>query len=203
MPGWSTPSGVQVKPYFSASALAPEVIGFFLPQRLKPKVKLGMDAPLKRCSTRLAGVALIPLAIAGAAAAVPWLFAHFPSLALALERGFSLVCHQQPERSFFLFGGSVAVCARCLGIYLGAAVGLLIRVQRQVAMQLLIATVAVNAADWFAEFAGLHGNWMLMRFVLGIVLGTAVGMLVAASANGAVPAPVTSRRSESVRRERT
>jgi hypothetical protein len=68
-----------------------------------------------------------------------------------------------------------------LGIYLGAAVGLLMCVPRRVAMQLLMVTVTVNAIDWFAELAGLHGNWMLVRFALGVALGTAAAMVVAAS----------------------
>ena len=35
----------------------------------------------------------------------------------------SLVCHQIPERSFHLGGSQLAVCARCVGIYAGAAGG--------------------------------------------------------------------------------
>src|SRR5215469_12736664 len=125
--------------------------------------------------------AIAPAALGLVAIATPFFLHAIPMLGFALQRGFALVCHQQPERSFFLFGGSVAVCARCLGIYLGAAVGLLIRLQRRIAMQLLVAAVAVNAADWFIEIAGLHGNWMLVRFVLGIVLGAATAMVVVAT----------------------
>ena len=33
----------------------------------------------------------------------------------------SAICHQQPERSFEAFGAQIPVCARCLGIYVGAA----------------------------------------------------------------------------------
>jgi uncharacterized membrane protein len=33
----------------------------------------------------------------------------------------SLVCHQLPSRSFFLWGRQMPVCARCVGIYGGAA----------------------------------------------------------------------------------
>ncbi len=88
------------------------------------------------------------------------------------------MCHQQPERSFVLFGGTVAVCARCLGIYLGAAVGLLVRVSRRVAWGWLVAAVAGTLVDWFGELAGMHGNWMFVRFALGVALGTAGAMLV-------------------------
>jgi uncharacterized membrane protein len=35
----------------------------------------------------------------------------------------SVVCHQIPERSFHLSGFQLPVCARCLGLYAGAAIG--------------------------------------------------------------------------------
>src|SRR5215213_1015014 len=34
----------------------------------------------------------------------------------------SLVCHQQAVRSFHLWGAQVPVCARCAGLYAGAAI---------------------------------------------------------------------------------
>lgn len=37
----------------------------------------------------------------------------------------SLICHQQPERSFFLGGEQLPVCARCTGLYLSGAAGFL------------------------------------------------------------------------------
>jgi uncharacterized membrane protein len=132
-------------------------------------------------SLRWSWWAVVPLALAITACAVPWLLWHSPELGLALQRGFALVCHQRPERSFLLFGGSVAVCARCLGIYIGAAMGLTVRVSRRVAWRWLMAAFAVNAMDWFAEIAGIHGNWTGTRFVMGIALGMAGAMLVAAT----------------------
>ena len=101
------------------------------------------------------------------AVATPFLLHSIPMLGFALQRGFALVCHQQAERSFFLFGGSIAVCARCLGIYFGAATGLLVRLPYRIAKRLLIVAATINVVDWVAELSGLHGNWMLARFALG------------------------------------
>jgi uncharacterized membrane protein len=125
--------------------------------------------------------AVVPATFAAAAVAVAWLLVHSPAFGLALQYGFSLVCHQRGERSFLMLGGSVAVCARCLGIYLGAALGTLLRVPRELAWRLLLGAATTNALDWSAELAGLHGNWMLARFALGLTLGAAAAMLVTAS----------------------
>src|SRR6266850_4461634 len=43
--------------------------------------------------------------------------------AVPIYRGFSRVCHQLSERSFFVEGHPLAVCARCWGLYLGFAIG--------------------------------------------------------------------------------
>ncbi|MGH9601811.1 MAG: hypothetical protein ACRD24_05425, partial [Terriglobales bacterium] len=45
------------------------------------------------------------------------------------------------------------------------------------------ATVLVSALDYLAESAGLHGDWPLVRFVLGGILGASIGALVMSSAN--------------------
>jgi len=37
----------------------------------------------------------------------------------------SVICHQLPERSFHLWSHPMAVCARCTGIYAGAAVAVI------------------------------------------------------------------------------
>ena len=140
-----------------------------------------MDREADKPATPSIWLAVIPSTLAFAACAAPWMWARQPAFAFALQRGFSLVCHQHADRSFFLFGGSVAVCARCLGIYIGAAAGLLVRLPRQVAKQLFFYAVALNAIDWLAEFFGVHGNWMALRFGFGFALGMAAMMLVAAS----------------------
>ena len=39
----------------------------------------------------------------------------------AVYEAFSHVCHQIPERSFYIAGYPLAVCARCTGLYVGFA----------------------------------------------------------------------------------
>lgn len=41
----------------------------------------------------------------------------------ALYAAGALICHQLPDRSFHLQGSQLPVCARCLGLYGGAAMG--------------------------------------------------------------------------------
>jgi uncharacterized membrane protein len=147
-------------------------------------------------------LAIVPAMFALVAIAVPWLMVRTPEIAFALQRGFAMVCHQQSDRSFVLFGGTIAVCARCLGIYLGGTPGLLVQLPRGVAMRFLIVAVALNSVDWLAEFAGLHGNWMFVRFALGVGLGAAGAMVVSASIPES-PAAKASRRSTPARHVRT
>ena len=45
------------------------------------------------------------------------------SLATLLYAAGSFICHQRPERSFHIDAAQLPVCARCLGIYAGAAIG--------------------------------------------------------------------------------
>lgn len=115
-----------------------------------------------------------------AAVAPPWLTAHgFFAAGQLLRSGFSAVCHQQPQRSFVLFGSAAAVCARCLGIYAGAAAGAFVRLGRSAALRLFAIVTVANVCDVAAQAAGVYGNLPLMRFGLGALLGTAAAALLA------------------------
>ena len=136
----------------------------------------------ERRDLRLALAPLLPLALALAAVSASFLVTHrLPALGFALSRAFALICHQRPERSFWIFGTQVAVCARCFGVYLGVAIGLMFRTSRRVALRLLAAAAVFNLADAVAELSGLHGNWLVFRFALGILLGAAAGTLISAA----------------------
>jgi uncharacterized membrane protein len=69
----------------------------------------------------------------------------------------SRVCHQRPERSFHLAGVAWPVCARCSGLYLGAAAGGWLGLAawapraRRHARWMLVVAAAPTAATWLAE----------------------------------------------------
>ena len=78
--------------------------------------------PVTGAAAALAGAA------AGWAVAIPMVPAAasvWPTGAAVLYAVGALVCHQLPERSFHADGHQWLVCARCSGLYLGAAVGAL------------------------------------------------------------------------------
>src|SRR5579864_3681190 len=62
----------------------------------------------------------LPLAAYAASRPAPPVPAYL--LALVVYGVGGVVCHQLPERSFYLWGRQLPVCARCAGIYAGAAI---------------------------------------------------------------------------------
>ena len=113
------------------------------------------------------------------------------ALAIATYAIGSLVCHQRPERSFYLFGVPMPVCARCAGIYVGAAsvsvVMALVRARRLTAAEgfgwantLLVASATPIAITLLYEWTtGITpANWI--RAASGLSLGGAVAWIVCA-----------------------
>ena len=103
----------------------------------------------------------------------------------------SLVCHQRPERSFHLWGAQLAVCARCAGIYLGAAVAALAAVSLRVASdrdpvmknakRAVLFAALPTALTLFSEWttAQMPGNWT--RAAAGFPLGAIVAWIIVAT----------------------
>ena len=109
----------------------------------------------------------------------------------------SLVCHQRPERSFHLAGAQLPVCARCMGLYLGAAVG----VTGWVAFGGLGSRLGPRAARWpkrlrvalivaaIPTLVSLLTAWLgfwdpgnVVRATLALPLGVTAGGLISAGA---------------------
>ena len=135
-------------------------------------------------------VSAIPASLAGAAVSAPYLaIGSYGALSFLIFLFFSPVCHQDPARSFWIFGAPGAVCARCLGIYVGAAAGAFFRASRRMVLAALAVALALNLTEWLTELAGLHDVWMTPRFALGAALGAAMGALVTGSAGATLRSP--------------
>jgi uncharacterized membrane protein len=100
------------------------------------------------------------------------------------------VCHQRPERSFHTHGIQWPVCARCSGLYLSAALGIVVtwlhgRSRRRFAFEawrMVLAAAAVpTAATVVLEWWDPRWVSCLARALAAVPLGAAVGVLLAAS----------------------
>ncbi len=112
------------------------------------------------------------------ALAAPLLWREHALAAWAITQFFSFVCHQDSTRSLWIAGAPVALCARCLGTYCGAAAGAWVRMSHARALRFLAVAVALNALDVLAGIAGVHGSGPGVRLVLGGALGAATAGLV-------------------------
>jgi uncharacterized membrane protein len=100
-------------------------------------------------------------------------------LAFAIYYAFAPLCHQLPERSYFIDGHKFAVCSRCTGIYAGFAFTLLVyplvRSLRSVATpprNLLILATLPLAIDFSLTFFGIWENTHTSRLLTGALLGS-------------------------------
>lgn len=132
--------------------------------------------------------------------AAPWVSGHGVGgrPALVASAGVyvtgSLVCHQRPERSFSLWGVQMPVCARCAGLYLGGAFGVLIAGARRrrgvdagrarLARWIVLATAVPTGITVIGEWAGWFapaGEW---RALTGVPLGAAVTWVASLAIRG-------------------
>jgi uncharacterized membrane protein len=122
-----------------------------------------------------AGSVAVMTLIIGAPLAVK---AGHPLWGQTIYRAFSYVCHQIPERSFFIAEHQFAVCARCTGLYAGFTLATIVyplaRSLRQVETpprKWLFAAAAPLAIDFSLGFLGIWNNTHLSRFATGALLG--------------------------------
>lgn len=115
-------------------------------------------------------------------------------VALAVYAIGSFVCHQLPQRSFYLWSVPMPVCARCTGIYAGAAFASLFFVRlkpefkvrlkpdttskKDIARVALIVAAVPTLASLLYEWTTGQAPTNLIRAVAGAPLGAAVGWVV-------------------------
>lgn len=123
-------------------------------------------------------MALVSLALTLAPVAAPFLAGTHPLLAMCIRSFYSRVCHQDAARSFAMDGSPVAVCVRCLGIYCGVGLGMLVRTDRDFALGWLVMASLVNVVDVAGEQLHLHGSLPVLRLIFGVLLGMGCGAVL-------------------------
>ncbi|MDP6582130.1 MAG: DUF2085 domain-containing protein [Vicinamibacterales bacterium] len=101
----------------------------------------------------------------------------------------SLICHQRSDRSFRPWGVQMPVCARCVGLYLGAAVGVVLagarktkslkggeaaRMWRPALRAMVLAAAVPTGVTWLGEVVGWLSVTGGVRAVAAVPLGVAV-----------------------------
>jgi uncharacterized membrane protein len=117
-----------------------------------------------------------------------------PSVAALVYAAGSVVCHQIPERSFHLASFQMPVCARCLGIYVGAALTAVAHVAAsspgewrwrvsspRAARAVFVAGAAPTLVTVALEWSGVWHGSNTVRAIAGLALGIG-GALVVMSA---------------------
>jgi uncharacterized membrane protein len=109
------------------------------------------------------------------------------ALTLAVYQAGSLICHQRPERSFHLAGAQLPVCARCFGLYLSGAVGLVAASRHRrafsghAARTLLVLAALPIASTVALEWVGVLATTNVQRMATSLPLGLAAGVVIVRS----------------------
>ncbi len=100
------------------------------------------------------------------------------TVAFVIYQGLKTVCHQMPERAFWVAGHPLAVCARCFGIYAGFAAMVLVyplsrRLERTETPRRawLVVALLPTTVDFMLGITGLWANTHSSRFLTGAWLG--------------------------------
>ena len=104
-----------------------------------------------------------------------------------------VICHQRPDRSFFIEGHQLPVCARCTGLYLSGAIALVgwwamklarrwrpAAIDPRLAVRLLMIAAVPTAISWISGAIGGWDGSNLTRALLAIPLGASAGAIAAA-----------------------
>lgn len=113
---------------------------------------------------------------------------------------FSHLCHQQTDRCLTLGGNAMAVCARCLGIYIGIVLGCAVHAPRYSPSKVsstwlwinLLGAACANGFEVLLEVWQAYGNLPFLRLALGFYLGVALALFVLDRA--VTPSPMDNNR---------
>ena len=88
--------------------------------------------------------------------------------------GFSTGCHQMPERSFFIKGRQMPVCARCFGCLVGHLLAFGTWWLWKLDFVGFAWMCIPMLLDWTLQFAKIKSSTNLRRFITGLPCGYAL-----------------------------
>jgi uncharacterized membrane protein len=112
-----------------------------------------------------------------------WVAALFLGPSMLMPVG-AVICHQRAERSFSIDGRQMPVCARCTGLYAGAAfaapVALIAAasIASHRARWIMLMASLPTFITWSLEFAGVAHFSNAIRFAAALPLGASAAWLV-------------------------
>ncbi len=88
-----------------------------------------------------------------------------------MEIGSKLGCHQMPERSFFLKGYQMPICARCVGVIIASIIATIIFFRKKVTYVTCILMSLIMLIDWLLQFFNIKQSTNQRRFITGLIGG--------------------------------
>ena len=93
------------------------------------------------------------------------------------------LCHQKPERSFFLNGNQMPFCARCTAIWVGLVIGLGIMVFYRIQLDekfflLIIICLVPIGIDGIGQLLNFWESLNIIRVITGLLAGIICGIAI-------------------------
>lgn len=105
------------------------------------------------------------------------------ALAAALEWPWAQTCHRLPDRTLRVFGSSMPMCSRCMGLDVGFGLGMIVaRPYRgpKLMWSWMAIAGALLALEIVTQNRGMHPIWHTTRFVTGALFAYPIGVAISA-----------------------
>lgn len=98
---------------------------------------------------------------------------HQYNISAKLTETYIYSCHQQPDRSFWIFGYPMALCCRCFGFYTGVAITTVLAMfnKLNINIKTFIFLSGLVIFDIVCNYFLKNNTGNIIRFFVGIIMG--------------------------------
>jgi len=91
-----------------------------------------------------------------------------------------IMCHQHANRSFFIGGNQMPFCARCVGIFLGLTIGMIIGLffEVRVGIGLYLLALIPMVLDGGLQLVSSYESTNFIRLLTGLLVGTFTSLVL-------------------------